>query len=256
MPTLGEAVLAATITMLATGLGGLPFVFIRKFPDEVARLGWAVAGGMMLSASVFNLIIPGVDRGGITPVAIGVLAGTLIFGLATNYLGDHEHSHTGIPIPRASSRGATRVILIVGTMFVHSFPEGLAVGVAYGSGEATLGLLVAVAIAVHNIPEGVAVSLPLRAEGVSGWKCVGWSIFSSLPQPIAAIPAYLAVQAFQPVLPFAFGLAAGAMFFLVLSEMIPESRASEGQRLSSALATMVGFLGLMVLQNVLALPGT
>lgn len=256
MPTLGEAVAAATVTMLATGLGGLPFVFVKRFPDEIARLGWAVAGGMMLSASVFNLIIPGVEEGGITPVAIGVLAGTLLFGVATNYLGDHEHSHAGIPIPRATTSGGARVILIVGTMFVHSFPEGLAVGVAYGSGEAALGLLVALAIAVHNIPEGVAVSLPLRAEGVSGWRCVLWSIFSSLPQPIAAIPAYLAVQAFRPVLPFAFGLAAGAMFFLVLSEMIPESRADEGQRLSSALATMVGFLALMVLQNVLALPGS
>jgi ZIP family zinc transporter len=254
MPTLTEAVMAATITMLATGLGGLPFVFVRRFPDELARLGWAIAGGMMLSASVFNLIIPGVEEGGITPVAIGVLAGTLLFGVATNYLGNHEHSQTGIPIPRSSTRGGARVVLIVGTMFIHSFPEGLAVGVAYGSGEASLGLLVAVAIAVHNIPEGVAVSLPLRAEGVSGWKCVLWSVFSSLPQPIAAIPAFLAVQAFRPVLPFAFGLAAGAMFFLVLSEMVPESRADERQRLSSALATMVGFLALMVLQNVLALP--
>lgn len=253
MPTLGEAILAATVTMLATGLGGLPFVFVRRFPEELARLGWAVAGGMMLSASVFNLIIPGVEEGGITPVAIGLLAGTLLFGWATNYLGtDHEHSKGGIPIPRPTTAGAARVVLIVGTMFIHSFPEGLAIGVAYGSGEATLGLLVAAAITVHNIPEGIAVSLPLRAEGVSGWKCVGWSIFSSLPQPLATIPAYLAVRTFRSFLPFAFGLAAGAMFFLVISEMIPESRASEGQRLSSALATMVGFLALMVLQNVLA----
>lgn len=252
MPTLGEAVLAATVTMLATGIGGLPFVFVRKIPDEIARLGWAVAGGMMLSASVFNLIIPGVDEGGITPVAVGLLAGTLIFGWSTNFLGGHDHNDGGIPIPRPTTAGAARVVLIVGTMFIHSFPEGLAVGVAYGSGEVNLGLLVAAAISVHNIPEGLAVSLPLRAEGVSGWKCVGWAIFSSLPQPIAAIPAYLAVQAFRPVLPFAFGLAAGAMFFLVISEMIPESRASEGQRLSSATATMVGFLALMVLQNVLA----
>jgi ZIP family zinc transporter len=253
MLTLAQTVIAATITMLATGLGGLPFVFVRRFPDEVARLGWAVAGGMMLSASVFNLIIPGVEEGGITPVAIGVLVGTALFGWASTLISGHEHDERGIPVPGASVRGNARIVLILGTMFIHSFPEGLAIGVAYGSGEASLGVLVAVAIAVHNIPEGVAVSLPLRAEGVSGWKCVGWAIFSSLPQPIAAIPAFLAVQAFRPVLSFGFGLAAGAMFFLVLSEMIPESRANEGQRLSSALATMVGFLALMVLQNVMAI---
>ncbi len=251
MLTLPQAIVAATITMLATGLGGLPFVFVRRFPDEVARLGWAVAGGMMLSASVFNLIIPGVAEGGITPVAIGVLAGTAVFGLATTLISGHEHDERGLPVPGASVQGSARVALILGTMFIHSFPEGLAIGVAYGSGEAALAVLITIAISVHNIPEGVAVSLPLRAEGVSGWKCVGWAIFSSLPQPIAAIPAFLAVQAFRPVLSFAFGLAAGAMFFLVLSEMIPESRSSEGQRLTSALAAMVGFLALMVLQNVL-----
>ena len=109
----------------------------------------------------------------------------------------------------------------------------------------------AVAIAIHNIPEGVAVSLPLRAEGVSGWKCVGWAIFSGVPQLIAAVPAYLAVVAFRPVLPYAFGFAAGAMIFLVMSEMIPESRDSEKQRLSSAVAGMGGFLAMMVLQNIL-----
>ncbi len=246
--SLWDAFIAATITMLATGIGGLPFVVVRRFPQQVARLGWAVAGGMMLSASVFNLIMPGVDRGGITSVALGILAGTLLFGLASERLDHHDFNMTGL-----SQDGAKRIILVLSTMFIHSFPEGLAVGVAYGSGEAGLGLLIAIAISIHNIPEGVAISLPLRAEGVSGWKCVGWSIFSSLPQPIAAVPAYLAVVTFHPFLPFAFGLAAGAMIFLVMSEMIPESRANAGQRLSSAAAGMAGFLLMMMLQNVLVM---
>jgi ZIP family zinc transporter len=130
----------------------------------------------------------------------------------------------------------------------------LAIGVAYGSGEVGLGLVMAVAIAIHNIPEGVAVSLPLRAEGVGGWRCVGWAIFSGVPQLIAAVPAYLAVRAFRPILPYAFGFAAGAMIFLVMSEMIPESRADESQRISSAVAGMAGFLALMIIQNVIV-PG-
>jgi ZIP family zinc transporter len=232
--------------MLATGIGGLPFVFVRQFPRNVARLSWSAAGGMMLSASVFNLLLPGVKDGGINSVGLGVLAGTIVFGLATRFASQadlHIHDLTG--------EKAHRVGLILSTMFLHSFPEGLAVGVAFGSGEAGLGILMAVAISIHNIPEGIAVSLPLRAEGVSGWKCVGWAIFSSLPQPIATIPAYLAVVAFRPFLPFAFGLAAGAMFFLVLSEMIPESRATEAQRNASALAGMTGFLVMMALQNLM-----
>ena len=181
-----------------------------------------------------------------SPVAIGVLAGTILFGLAFRLTaGQQVHLH-GL-----SSAQSHKISLVIGTMFLHSFPEGLAVGVAFGSGEAGLGLLISVAIAIHNIPEGVAVSLPLRAQGVSGWACVGWSILTSFPQPIAAIPAYLAVIAFRPVLPYAFGLAAGAMFFLVLSEMIPESRNTEAQRYSSALAGMGGFLAMMFLQNIL-----
>ncbi len=246
MPSLWDAFLAATITMLATGLGGLPFVFVKEFPERIARLGWALAGGMMLAASVFNLIIPGVEDGGITSVAIGIFAGTLLFGLASERLDHHDFHVEGL-----TDAGAKRILLILGTMFIHSFPEGLAVGVAYGSGEVGLGVVMAIAISIHNIPEGIAISLPLRAEGVSGWKCVGWSIFSSLPQPLAAVPAYLAVVAFRPVLPFAFGLAAGAMIFLVLSEMIPESRADGTQRLSSASAGMAGFLLMMLLQNVI-----
>jgi ZIP family zinc transporter len=255
-PTLTNAVIAAIITMLATGLGALPFVFVRDFPDNLARLGWAFAGGIMLSASVFNLIIPGVNQGGIPPVALGVLTGTVLFGLATMYLARHEHDERGLPIPTPNVQGGGRVALILGTMFLHSFPEGLAIGVAYGSGAAALGALVAVAIAIHNIPEGVAVALPLRAAGVSPWKGVGWAIFSSAPQPIAVIPAFIAVKLFEPFLPFAFGLAAGAMFFLVLSEMIPESRADSSERLTSALATMAGFLLLMTLTSLLLLPGS
>lgn len=244
--SLSETLLAATITMLATGLGGLPFIFIKHFPEKYARAGWAAAGGLMLSASIFNLIIPGVDDGGITPVAVGIFLGAAIMALFSHWLGDHHFHVNGM-----SGAGSRRVILVLATLFIHSFPEGLAVGVAYGSGEVGLGLLMAVAISIHNIPEGVAVALPLRAEGVSGWKCVGWAIFSSLPQPLAAIPAYLAVVAFRPLLPYAFGFAAGAMIFLVLSEMIPESRATESQRLFSATSGMLGFLFMMVLQNVL-----
>jgi ZIP family zinc transporter len=244
--SLTDTIIAATITVLANGLGGLPFVFVRNFPQTIARLGWSVSGGLMLSASVFNLIIPGLADGGITPVAVGIFLGALLMASTTLWLEGHEFEVGGL-----TEAGTKKAILVLATLFIHSFPEGIAIGVAYGSGEATLGLLIAVAIAIHNVPEGLAVALPLRAEGVSGWKCVGWAIFSGVPQLIAAIPAYLAVVAFRPILPYAFGFAAGAMILLVMSEMIPESRANEKQRLSSAVAGMGGFLAMMILQNVL-----
>lgn len=246
MPTLLDTIIATTFTVLTNGLGGLPFVFVKEFPENIARYGWAVSGGLMLSASVFNLIIPGVEDGGFTPVAIGILLGAAVMVLTSLWLENREFSVGGL-----SEAGARRIALVLITLFIHSFPEGLAIGVAYGSGEVNLGLVMAVAIAIHNIPEGLAVALPLRAEGIGGWQCVGWAIFSGVPQLIAAVPAYLAVIAFRPILPYAFGFAAGAMIFLVMSEMIPESRATEKQRLSSAVAGMAGFLAMMAIQNVL-----
>ncbi len=244
--SLTDTIIAATITVLANGLGGLPFIFVSEFPQNIARMGWAISGGLMLSASVFNLIMPGVQDAGITPVAIGIFLGAGVMVLASLWLRQRDFEIGGM-----SEAGTRRVILVLTTLFIHSFPEGLAIGVAFGSGVTGLGLVMAVAIAIHNIPEGVAVSLPLRAEGVSGWKCIGWAIFSGVPQLIAAVPAYLAVLAFRQILPYAFGVAAGAMILLVMSEMIPESRDDEAQRLSSAVAGMSGFLAMMMLQNIL-----
>lgn len=240
-----DTIVAATVTVLACGLGGLPFVFVKDFPEPLARAGWAAAGGLMLAASVFNLIMPGVATAGINPVALGILLGALLMVGTALWLRDREIEFSGL-----SAVDSRRALLVLITLTIHSFPEGIAIGVAFGSGELSLGLVMMIAIAIHNIPEGVAVSLPLRAQGVSGWKCVGWATFSSLPQLIAAVPAYLAMVAFRPLLPYAFGFAAGAMIFLVLSEMIPESRATGPQRLASAGAGMFGFLAMMLLQNI------
>jgi len=197
----------------------------------------------MISASFFNLINPGLQDGGYLPVAIGIALGALLMVATSKWLENREIEFQGL-----SADGSRKIILVLITLFIHSFPEGIAIGVAYGSGEAQLGILIAIAIAIHNIPEGLAVALPLNAEGVPGWKCVGWAIFSGVPQVIAAVPAYLAVMAFRPLLPYAFGFAAGAMLLLVMYEMIPESRASEKERLTSAIAGMIGFLFMMVFQ--------
>ncbi len=245
--TLLDTIIASAVTVLSNGLGGLPFVFMKNFPKNLARLGWAASGGLMLAASVFNLIYPGVDDGGIIPVAVGITLGALLMSVTSLWLDDHSFQVEGL-----SDAGSKRIILVLATLFIHSFPEGIAIGVAYGSGEAELGILIAIAIAIHNIPEGLAVALPLNAEGVSPWKGVGWAIFSGVPQLIAAVPAYLAVRAFRPILPYAFGFAAGAMILLVMTEMIPESRNSEKERLSSGVAGMTGFLLMMVFQTLFA----
>ena len=137
-------------------------------------------------------------------------------------------------------------------MFVHSIPEGIAIGVGYATGELKFGLLLAVAIAFHNVPEGIAISLPLRAKGVSTLRCAGYAIFSSLPQPLAAVPAFLLVWIFQPLLPAGLGFAGGAMIFLVVAELIPESL-TQCSREDAAWGVMVGLVVMLFFTSSLGL---
>ncbi|MFB6220503.1 MAG: ZIP family metal transporter, partial [Halolamina sp.] len=134
-----------------------------------------------------------------------------------------------------------KLLLVLGILTVHSFPEGVAVGVAFadlgleggvvlfGTAVPLLAIFMTVAISVHNIPEGVAVSIPLRSLGISNPGLVWWSVFSSLPQPIGAVIAFFFVRVARATLPYGFGFAAGAMAYLVLSEFIPEALATGAQ---------------------------
>lgn len=233
---------AAVITMLATGLGAVPFFFLPRLSETWSRWGYALASGVMLSASVFDLLMPAVQRGGYRQALIGLLIGTVVFLASEQWLGDRD-----IEFGKLRGASARRILLVLGTLFIHSFPEGVAIGVGYGAGEqeAELGLLLAVAISIQNIPEGLAVALPLKAEGVSTWKCVLWAIFSSVPQPIAAIPALLAVSVFQQLLPYALAFAAGAMGFLVFTELIPEGlEGGDRQRIGTIVSS--GFILMLV----------
>lgn len=235
---------AAIITMLATGLGAVPFYFVPKLSPKWSRRGYALAGGVMLSASVFDLIFPAIQRSGYPPALIGLLLGTLFFIASEYFMSDQEFQ-----IGDIRGRSARRILLVLGTLFIHSFPEGMAVGVGYGaegSGTEQLGLLLAIAISLQNIPEGLAVALPLRAEGVSVNRCVLFAIASSLPQPLAALPAFFAVTLFEQLLPYALTFAAGAMGFLVFTELIPEGICG-GDRTEIGSAIAFGFLLMMAL---------
>lgn len=242
---LTQAFVAAFLTMLATGLGALPVLFTRHLPKALLGGGYALAGGMMLSVSFFDLVLPGLNLGATWQLAAGFLSGSLFFWLGERFV-EKRDWHLG----ELRGAGARRAVLILATMFVHSFPEGVAIGVGYGSGEVELGLFIAVAIAIHNVPEGLAISLPLAAEGVGFWRCFGWSVLSSLPQPLAAVPAVLAIVVSQQLLPAGLGFAAGAMCYLVLAELIPESLEKAGKNVT-AWGFVFGFVAMMLAQYAL-----
>jgi zinc transporter, ZIP family len=209
---------AASLTALATGLGALPFVFFPHMNRSWLGLANSLASGFMLGASAALFWEGG--RIGIARLVGGALLGLLFIELTRRRLG---HRHEELRLGRLRGADARKALLIVGVMTVHSFAEGVGVGVSFGGGEA-LGAFITAAIAVHNVPEGLAISLVLVPRGVAVWRAAGWSIFSSLPQPLMAVPAFLLVEWFEPVLPVGLGFAGGAMVWMVAKELVPEAR--------------------------------
>ncbi len=223
---------AGLLTALATGLGAIPFFLVDEIGDRWNVILWGLASGIMVSASLFGLIREGLNYGNPILVVPGLLAGVVLVIVGHNVI-----SHTDIDPREYEEADFTKLVLILGVLTIHSFPEGVAVGVAFAelgldTGEAVtlfgftipvLGLFMTVAISVHNVPEGVAISIPLDAMGVSNWKKVWWAVFSSLPQPIGAVIAFGFVTLATAFLPFGFGFAAGAMIYLVATEFVPEA---------------------------------
>ena len=206
----------ASLTALATGLGALPFLFFRKVSRKWLGYSNAVAGGLMLTAS-FTLVFEGLHYG-LWKTVLGILLGLVFILFSDSWLGKQD----GLSISNLKGADARKAILIIGVMTVHSFTEGVGVGVSFG-GDAGLGIFITAAIAIHNIPEGLAISLVLIPRGMRVFTTALYCIFSSLPQPVMAVPSYLFVESFRPVLPVGLGFAAGAMIWMVFSEIIPEA---------------------------------
>jgi zinc transporter ZupT len=229
----------ALFTALATGLGALPLLFLKNNNPRWRGIAAATASGMMLSASVFALADEALSRGAAFEVVGGMLAGALFFSWTAKYIDERGWTMQGL-----NPKSSRQTLLLLMTLFIHSIPEGAAIGVGYATGEIKFGWLLAVAIAVHNIPEGTAVSLPLRANGASVARCIGYSILTSMPQPVVAVPAFLLVSVFQPLLPASLGFAGGAMIFLVISELLPESFANSTPT-EAAWGVTIGLVGML-----------
>jgi zinc transporter ZupT len=228
---------AAFATALATGLGALPLLFLRDASERTLGAANAIAGGLMLAATQL-LLVEGVHID-VTLTAIGAAAGMLLILVVAKFL-HHGDGDDAADVGKLRSASMRTAFLIIAVMTAHSAAEGIGVGVSFGGGN-ELGLLVTIAIAIHNIPEGIAISLALLPSGASLRSAAGWSIFSSLPQPLLAIPAYLFVEAFEPFLPVGLGIAGGAMLWMVARELVPEALEGASRRLVAA-GLVAGYL--------------
>jgi zinc transporter, ZIP family len=235
-PTVWTVFVASLITALCTGLGALPFLFVKNINRQWLGYGNSLAAGLMLGASI-GLIVEGATLENtnmpIIRLIIGMVLGLGLVLVSRRLLSEQK---SDFHIGKAQGADAISMLLIVGVMTVHSFAEGIGVGVSYGDGQ-TFGALISTAIAIHNIPEGLAISLVLIPKGTSVWRAAGWSVFSSLPQPLMAVPAFMFVLVFRPFLPIGLGLAAGAMIWMVFTELLPE--ALEDMPRSAVYPTMI-----------------
>lgn len=250
------ALLGGTAGFAATTLGALPALALRAMPRRLEDSLMGMAAGMMLAATAFSLLLPGLEAGsgilgneplGAAVVVFGMGLGVLLM-LGLEQFTPHEHESTG-PCGPGHAR-CPRMWLFVFAIALHNLPEGMAVGVAFSQGSLEDGLPLAVAIALQDIPEGLAVALALRSVGLTPAPAVGVAALSGTLEPLGALIGLGLASGFPLAYPLGMGLVAGAMLFVVSHEVIPETHRN-GHQTPATLGLMAGFAIMMVLDTTL-----
>lgn len=262
LPPLLQAFLATCFTYFLTALGAASVFFTKEVSKKVLDWLLGFAAGVMIAASYWSLLAPAIEmsKGRTLPMwvppAIGFLLGGAVLRLIDKIL---PHLHLGYETNEAEGIKTSwqRSILLVTAITLHNFPEGLAVGVAFGAAaiglpSATLGGAIALAlgIGIQNFPEGIAVAMPLRKEGLSRIKSFNFGQLSGIVEPIAGVLGALFVISARTLLPYFLAFAAGAMIFVVVEEVIPESQHSGNEDLAT-MGVMIGFTVMMILDVAL-----
>lgn len=258
-----QAFLATCFTWFVTALGAAAVFFFKHVNQKIMDGMLGFAAGVMIAASIWSLLIPAIEmadssgKTGWIPAVVGFLLGGAFLAGIDKLL---PHLHLGIPETEAEGIKTSwhRSVLLVLAITLHNFPEGLAVGVAFGAvaagvPEATLGGAVALAIGIglQNFPEGMAVSVPLRREGMSRKRSFIYGQASGMVEPVAGVLGAVAVVTISSILPYALAFAAGAMIFVVVEELIPESQLGKHTDIATA-GTMIGFAVMMLLDVALS----
>lgn len=255
-PGLRYAMLGGAAGFAATALGALPALALRSLPQRIEDSLLGLAAGMMLAASAFSLLLPGLEAGTEILGGKALAAGVVVFGMALGVLlmlgldefTPHEHDQTGPCGPGYERCG--RIWLFVFAIALHNLPEGMAIGVSFARGDMAVGLPLTTAIALQDIPEGLAVALAMRAAGFPSWLAVGVAAASGLLEPLGALLGVGLASGLAVAYPIGLGLAAGAMIFVVSHEVIPQTHRN-GHQTPATLGLMAGFALMMVLDTTL-----
>ena len=257
-----QALIATLFTWFVTALGAALVFFFKTINRKVLDGMLGFAAGVMIAASYWSLLAPAIEmaEGGSLPAWVPATSGFLLGGLFL-YIADKiiPHLHLGFPMDEAEGPKTSwhRSILLVLAITLHNIPEGLAVGVAFGAlasdlPSATMAGAVALAlgIGIQNFPEGAAVSVPLRREGFSRLKSFWYGQASGIVEPIAGVLGAVSVIFIKPILPYALAFAAGAMIYVVVEELIPESQLEKNTDIAT-MGAMGGFAVMMTLDVAL-----
>jgi ZIP family zinc transporter len=255
-PRLLRALEGGGLCALGTALGAVPVLVIRRMPQAVSDLLLGFGAGVMLAATAFSLVVPGIaaaEQLGLTPwAASGLISFGILLGAFGLYLVDRKVSASPERLVAVSGRPiiAPRIWLFVFAIIAHNIPEGMAVGVSAGGGMPDADSL-AMGIALQDVPEGLVIALVLAAAGMSRVKAFLLGAASGLVEPAFALLCAWLVSLAEMLLPLGLALAAGAMLLVVTHEVIPESRRNGHEKLAS-LGLLVGFCLMMVLDTALA----
>jgi ZIP family zinc transporter len=257
-----QALVATLFTWLVTALGAGQVFFFKTINRKVLDAMLGFAAGVMIAASYWSLLAPAIEMAEESnlpawiPAAVGFLMGGLFLWIADKIL---PHLHLGFPMAEAEGLKTSwqRSVLLVLAITLHNIPEGLAVGVAFGAlasdvPSATLAgaMALAMGIGIQNFPEGAAVSVPLRREGISRLKSFWYGQLSGVVEPVAGVIGAAAVILIKPILPYALAFAAGAMIYVVVEELIPESQLEKNTH-AATFGAMLGFTVMMILDVAL-----
>ena len=249
---LAIGIISTVLAGLATGVGALPVLWVREIDQKMLNLLLGGAAGVMMAATSFSLIVPAIAAGnqlwpglGVYYVALGLLLGAGFLVFADHWLPFEKYLAQG-----ESFDSLRKVWLFIAAITLHNLPEGGAVGVSFGGGDWRSGVSIALAVALQNIPEGLAVALPLVGLGYRRENAVLIALMTGLIEPVGGLLGLFMATSFLPFMPIGMAIAAGAMLFVIMDDIIPETQ-SQGKARYATFAALIGFIIMMVLDNLI-----